>query len=176
MRTPDSTFVLILPEYKLMTYIKPEQILAIKETRLAIFNKSISNAHQTRIKESTLSQRVSPPLTRNQGEIRVYLLRLIIKECEREIRLRASLDTFIKDQNSYLLGLSGPQPQDSDRLETWSRLGVNSNSSPVGYEPNHDKLRNKHNRLYLHSELSQDLTRLQGLLKYFSLSTRIFYD
>ena len=115
----DSILLLTVLRYKLSLNIKPQQILAPKETRLTIFNKSISNTHQTRIQESTLSQRVSPALTRDQGEIRAYLLRLIIiKEREREIRLRASLDTFIKDQNSYLLGLSGPQPLDSDRLET----------------------------------------------------------
>ncbi len=51
-----------------------------------------------KIPVSTLSQRVSPSLTRDQGEIRVHLLRLIIKDCEKEIRLRVSLDTFIKDQ------------------------------------------------------------------------------
>ena len=73
-------------------------LVAIKETSLLVFNKVLSNTHQTQIQESTPSHRVSPSLTDHQGEIRVYLLRLIIKECEREIRLRASLNAFIKDQ------------------------------------------------------------------------------
>ena len=73
-------------------------LVAIKETRLLVFNKVLSNTHTTRSQSQTLSQRVSPSLTSYQGEIHVYLLRLIIKECEREIRLRASLNTFIRDQ------------------------------------------------------------------------------
>jgi hypothetical protein len=59
---------------------------------------------------------------------------------ERKILLRALLDTFIEDPNSYLFGLSGPQSLDSYRLETSSRLRVNQALSPAGYDPNHDEL------------------------------------
>ena len=53
----------------------------------------------------------------------------------RKIRLQASLDTFIEDQDSHLLGFSGSQPYDSYRLETQSRLGANQALSLTGYEP-----------------------------------------
>ena len=54
-----------------------------------------------------------------------------------------SLDSFIENRTSYLLGLSGPQTLDSYRLETQTRLGANQTLSLTGYEPNHDELRNK---------------------------------
>ena len=49
----------------------------------------------------------------------------------RKIRLRASFDTFIKDRNSYLFGLSDPQTLDSYRLETPSGLRANETLSPA---------------------------------------------
>jgi hypothetical protein len=54
---------------------------------------------------------------------------------------------LLRTKNSYLLGLSGPQPLDSYRLETWIRPGVNSNPSPVGYQPHHDELYYERKRL-----------------------------
>ena len=48
-------------------------------------------------------------------------------------------------QNTYLLGLSGPQTLDGYRLETRSRLEVNQSLSLTGYDPNHDELWNKQN-------------------------------
>jgi len=39
---------------------------------------------------------------------------------------------LLRIRNIYLLGLSGTQSLDSYRIETWSGLGVNSNSSLVG--------------------------------------------
>ena len=99
----------------------------------------------------TLPHRLSPSLTHDQGEIHVYLPRLIIKECERETRLQTSLDTFIEGQNSHLLRLSGPQSLDSYRLETSNRLGVNQVLSLTGYVP---KIRQTDQRTKLYSEHS----------------------
>ena len=56
------------------------------------------------------------------------------------------MDTFIKDQHSYLFGLSDPQTLDSYRLETPSGLRVNEALSPAVYEPNHDELRYERKR------------------------------
>ena len=41
------------------------------------------------------------------------------------------MDTFIKDRNRYLFGLSDPQTLDSYRLETQSGLRVNEALSPA---------------------------------------------
>jgi hypothetical protein len=65
---------------------------------------------------------------------------------ERKIRLRASLDISIENPNSHLFGLSGPQPLDSYRLETSSRLRANQALSLAGFEPNHDELRYQRKR------------------------------
>ena len=85
------------------------------------------------------------------GTLSQYLLRLIIKGCVREIRFQTSLDTFIEDQNSHLLGLSGSQPLDSYRLETQIRLGENQTLSLTGYE---SKIRQTAQRTKFHSENS----------------------
>ena len=56
------------------------------------------------------------------------------------------MDSFIENQTSYLLGLSGAQPLDSYRVETQNRLGANQALSLGGYEPNHDELRYERKR------------------------------
>ena len=50
------------------------------------------------------------------------------------------MDTFIEYQKSHLLGLSGPQPLDSYRLETQIRLGSNQSLSLAMFSPHNHVL------------------------------------
>jgi hypothetical protein len=96
------------------------------------------NEHRHEHKSYSLSQRVSYPLTCLVLLPRTDTLThprpptaLATKEWERRIRLRVLLDTFIKDRNSYLFGLSNPQILDIYRLETPSGLRANQALSPT---------------------------------------------
>ena len=93
-------------------------LVAIKETRLLVFNKVLSNTHTTRSQSQLCLSVYHPPWLATKERYAYTSLDWSSRSVREKYAYERHWIPLLGTKNSYLLGLRGPQPLDSYRLET----------------------------------------------------------